>query len=81
VAETVALEPSTAIGAARTTVLAPFTVIGTAGTALMGGGRKGVWGKPGTGAVIFRGWGRFRVSPSAIPDWFHSFSLCGVELE
>ena len=37
------------------------------GTVVMGGGRKGVWGKPGTGAVVFRGRGRFRVSPSAIP--------------
>jgi hypothetical protein len=37
------------------------------GTVVLGGGRKGVWGKPGTGAVVFRGRGRFRVPPSATP--------------
>jgi hypothetical protein len=35
------------------------------GTVVSGGGRKGAWGKPGTGAVVSRGRGRFRVSPSA----------------
>ena len=40
------------------------TVIRIAGTTALGGGRKGVWGEHGTGAVIFRGRGRFRVSPS-----------------
>jgi len=49
-------------------LLAHSTVICTAGTTALGGGRKGVWGEPGTGAVIFRGRGRFRVPP-VIPDW------------
>ena len=34
------------------------------GNRRIGGGRKGAWGEPGTGAVIFRGRGRFRVPPS-----------------
>ena len=45
-------------------LLARSTVIRAAGNHQMGGGRKGVWGEPGTGAVIFRGRGRFRVPPS-----------------
>ena len=44
--------------------MAPSSITGTAGTGISGGGRKGVWGEHGTGAVIFRGRGRFRVPPS-----------------
>ncbi len=49
---------------------APSTVTGAAGTVISEGGRRGL-GEPGTGAVIFRGRGRFRVPP-AIPDWYPS---------
>ena len=51
---------------------------GYGGTAVMGGGRKGVWGKPGTGAVIFRGRGgsgfppvqyQIGLTPSACAEW------------
>ena len=51
---------------ASAVIHAPSTVIYTAGTTA-GGRQEGGLGEPGTGAVIFRGRGRFRVPPNAIP--------------
>jgi hypothetical protein len=62
-------------------LLAHSTVMRAAGTTAMGGGRKGVWGEHGTGAVIFGGRGRFRVPPSDNRLVSPSFTLCGVQLE